>query len=390
MWIEVHNTSIRSNGSLKHFLGIWTDITQRKKIEESLRESEKKHKETSTLLSSILSQMSDYIFLIDEDYTTRFINKATREVYGAAEGEKCYKAFRKLDRPCYHADVLCEVHELLHKSKDYFEDIRQTGPKITHLRSTPTVTSDGKRAILTVSRDVTEQKKAEEKLRQMERLTTIGETAAMVGHDIRNPLQGIAGAAHYLKHHTDTERNVKAKEMLEIIDQSITNADKIVNDLLDYAREIWLESIDANLQRLIRAALDLARVPENIQVTDLTESSLRITVDPEKIRRLFVNLIKNAVDAMPEGGKLTITSKESNGNIEISITDTGAGMTKETMEKLWTPLFTTKPRGMGFGLAICKRIAEAHGGTITAESRVNEGSTLTVKLPLQQRKTEES
>jgi len=270
-----------------------------------------------------------------------------------------------------------------------FEIIKADGKRLPIETSTTPILSEEGRVvgIQGIARDLTERKKLEERLRNAERLAAIGETAAMVGHDVRNPLQGITGAAYFLKTRLASSADKKVNEMLEVIDQCVTNADKIVNDLLDYSREVWLERTDNSLQQLVTDALDNVKVPENIQVIDLTEGSLRVTVDPEKIRRVFINLLSNAVDAMPDGGKLTITSKESNGKVEIAITDTGIGMTEEMMGKLWSPLLTTKPRGMGFGLVICKRIVEAHGGTITAESKVGEGSTFTITLPHQQRKT---
>jgi signal transduction histidine kinase len=118
-------------------------------------------------------------------------------------------------------------------------------------------------------------------------------------------------------------------------------------------------------------------------VIDLTENKRKIKVDADKIKRIFINIIKNAVEAMPKGGTLTIKSKELNGNVEITFSDTGVGMSKGTLEKLWTPLFTTKAKGMGFGLPICKRFIEAHGGSISVKSTLRKGTTFTVTLPIE-------
>jgi signal transduction histidine kinase len=104
-------------------------------------------------------------------------------------------------------------------------------------------------------------------------------------------------------------------------------------------------------------------------------------VDVDKMKRAFVNILKNSFEAMPEGGKLTIKSKKSGGKVEIAFADTGAGIPKETLERLFIPLFTTKARGMGFGLAICKRIIEAHGGKISVESTLGKGTTFTLIIP---------
>jgi signal transduction histidine kinase len=106
-----------------------------------------------------------------------------------------------------------------------------------------------------------------------------------------------------------------------------------------------------------------------------------MSADSAKMQRVIVNLIDNAIDAMPQGGTLTVSSSEVDGIVEISVADTGTGMTQEVVQKLWVPLFTTKQKGMGLGLPICKRIVEAHGGSISVQSILGKGSTFTVKLP---------
>jgi len=227
-----------------------------------------------------------------------------------------------------------------------------------------------------------ELKEAQEQLLKAERLAAIGEVAAMVGHDMRNPLTGIAGATYYLKTKLGSEMDDKTREMLELIEKDIEHSNNIITDLLEYSKEIRLEIAETNPKSIMKEALSLVEVPENIQVLDLTRSKPKIKVDFDKMKRVFVNIIKNAVDAMPEGGILTITSKELIGNLEIAFTDTGIGIPKSIMEKIWTPLFTTKAKGMGLGLSVCKRFVEAHGGSISVESTVGKGTTFTVTIPV--------
>jgi len=152
---------------------------------------------------------------------------------------------------------------------------------------------------------------------------------------------------------------------------------------LDYSREIELEVTVINPESIIKDALSIVEIPRNVKIIDLTENKPKINVDVEKIKRAFINIIKNAVEAMPKGGTLTIKSRKLNGNLEIVVSDTGSGMSKATLEKLWTPLFTTKAKGMGFGLSICKRFIEAHGGSISAKSTPRKGTIFTVKLPIE-------
>lgn len=230
--------------------------------------------------------------------------------------------------------------------------------------------------------DVTERKRLEERLLRVERLAAIGETAAMVGHDLRNPLQGIAGAAYVLKEQLGSTTDERTKEMLQLIEDDVEYSDKIINDLLDYSGPMQLNLAETSPKSITKDALLLTKVPRNITILDLTEEEPRLEVDVAKTRRVFVNLIQNAIDAMRGGGELTIRSKRSNGKVEVTFTDTGAGMPEEVKENLWKPLQTTKAKGMGLGLAICKRIVEAHRGTISLESTVGKGTAFTVAMPI--------
>jgi len=302
-----------------------------------------------------------------------------------------------------------EKGELTHGEFEFETD---KGVMCVEYNSSP-VKREGKTiGVQSILRDVTERKQMEEKLEEYsqqlealvekrtrllkeaqnqllksERLAAIGELASMIGHDLRNPLTGIAGATYYLKtklgSETNQKTNHKTMEMLEFIEKDIEYLNNIINDLVDYSREMRLELTEATPNSITKGALSLVKVSENVQVSDLTQDEPKIKVDVEKIKRVFVNIIQNAIDAMPEGGELTITHSELAGNLEIAFTDTGVGMSKEIMEKLWTPLFSTKAKGMGLGLAICKRIVEAHGGNISVESAVGKGSTFTVTIPIE-------
>jgi PAS domain S-box-containing protein len=230
-----------------------------------------------------------------------------------------------------------------------------------------------------------ELKRAQEELLKAQRLAVIGELAGMVGHDLRNPLTSIAGAQYYLKKKLGGETNAKIMEMVDLIGKNIEYSNKIINDLLDYSREVHIEPTKTTPKAIMEEVISHIEVPANIKLIDLTEDQPTITVDVEKMKRVFINLIKNAIDAMPEGGTLTVKSRKVNGNVEILFSDTGIGMSKETLEKIWTPLFTTKAKGMGFGLAICKRFIEAHRGIISVESAPGKGTTFSVIIPIEQK-----
>jgi PAS domain S-box-containing protein len=233
-----------------------------------------------------------------------------------------------------------------------------------------------------------ELKKSQEQLLRAQRLAVIGELSGMVGHDLRNPLTSIAGAAYYMRKRMGSRMSQKIGEMIDLIEKNIAYSNKIINDLLDYSRETKLDLKVTDPKSLIKEALSLVEIPKNVQLVDLTKNKPKIAADIEKVKRAFVNIVKNAFDAMPKGGALTMECRKMDGNLVFTFSDTGMGMSKETLTKTWTPLFTTKAKGMGFGLPICKRIIEAHGGSISVKSTLRKGTTFTVILPIEP-KTEE-
>jgi signal transduction histidine kinase len=204
----------------------------------------------------------------------------------------------------------------------------------------------------------------------------------MVGHDLRNPLQGIAGAVYYLATKERPKPSREGRKMLQLIEEGIGRSDKIISDLLEYSRELHLELSETNVKSITEDALAKVEIPKGIRMVNSTKNEPTIALDLEKMRRVFLNLTVNAVDAMPKGGTLTIASARSGGKVRITFRDTGEGMTAETLTKLWSPLFTTKAKGMGFGLPVAKRLVEAHGGSINVENKVGKGSIFTVTLPI--------
>jgi PAS domain S-box-containing protein len=237
-----------------------------------------------------------------------------------------------------------------------------------------------------VLHDMTEHKELEQKLLRAERFASIGELATMLGHDLRNPLSGISGAAYYLKKKHAGSLDDDDLAMFASIDKSINYSNKIVNDLLDfsscYSGEVKLSLTPITPKVLMNEALALAMPPKNVTIIDQTQSSPKFKADEVQICRSFINILKNAFDAMPDGGELRLKSEVVNEKVVFTFADNGFGMTEETLGKLWTPLFTTKAKGMGFGLAICKRNVEAHGGRIFVESAPERGTTVRVELPL--------
>ena len=227
------------------------------------------------------------------------------------------------------------------------------------------------------------------RLVRAERLAAIGELAGMVGHDLRNPLTGIANAAYYLRVKQDSCSEDNRKKMFDIIESAIAHADKIINDLQEYSKDMQLELANCSLQSILKEALTIIQVPDRAKIIDNTNEKPIFRADKVKMVRVFINIIKNAIDAMPERGTLRVKSTQINGNVKISFTDTGTGIPKETLSKLFSPLVTTKAQNMGFGLAICKRIVDAHQGQITVQSVEGKGTTVTVTMPTEPKPKDE-
>lgn len=221
-------------------------------------------------------------------------------------------------------------------------------------------------------------------IRRSERLSAIGQLATMVGHDLRNPLTSIRNAAYYLEIKLGASADDKIKKMLTIMGREISYANKIVDDLLDFSRIKKPEFKKVNLISSIKGALAQLDVPENVKIVTKFSEVPTIEADPEQLRRVFLNIVSNGVQAMPSGGELTISARKIDDFVAIEFTDTGVGIPQKNIGKLFAPLFSTKPKGVGLGLTICKNIVESHNGKIEVRSKVGQGSTFTIKLPIYQ------
>jgi signal transduction histidine kinase len=244
----------------------------------------------------------------------------------------------------------------------------------------------GLRSIVT---DVTEHKRMEAQLAESSRLAAIGATTALVGHDLRNPLQGIAAAIHLLKTRSqaslpahEEEAEQEEAELFDMIDDAVMYMDKIVSDLQNFAAPVHPEMASINTTEVLKETLSTMRIPSSLKVSiNVSEGAEIMTADPVLVKRVFTNLITNAVQAMPRGGELKILARRDGDEHLISFHDTGVGIASETLPRLFEPFFTTKAIGQGLGLPVCKRLVEAHGGAITVDSILGNGSNFTVKLP---------
>ena len=354
------------------------------KVEErtlDLRKSEEK-------LRSIFAASPDAIAVADLKGNITECNQATLQLY------RCSSKDEIIGKSAF-AFIAKKDHE---KAQEYMKKVLEQGAikeaEMTRLtldgREFPAEISvnvvrdaSGKpTAFVSITKDITERKRIEEQLLKSERLAAIGELATMVGHDLRNPLTGIAGAAYYLKMKLGSKLDPKASEMLELIDKDIQYSNKIINDLLDFSRDIRLARAKTSIKYLVKETLAKMKIPRKVKIIDLTKKDCKIFVDAGQMNRVFENIVKNAIDAMPRGGQLEIKSEKMNNMLKVTFCDTGVGISQENLSRLGSPLFTTKAKGVGMGLAICKRLTEAHGGSLSIDSKEKVGTCVTVTLPI--------
>jgi PAS domain S-box-containing protein len=410
--VEVTTAIIKNEkGEGIGFVDIVRDIAERKRAQESLRQSEEKYR---LLFENMMDGYAYCQILCDDkgkpiDFIYLEVNDAFEKLTGLKKsdvlGKKATEAIPDIKKA--HPELF-EIYGRVALTGESQRFEIEFQPLIIWLNIS--VYSTKKGYFAAVFENVTEQKQRSEKIEEYsrgleftvsertkelveaqarllktERLVAIGELAAMVGHDLRNPLAGIKNAAYFLRKKQASFIGDSGNEMLTVIDRSVEYANNIVTDLLEFSREIHLELEEYSPKSLVNYIMLTINIPRNVKISEHTQSYPSIWIDVNKVERVFINLIKNAIDAMPNGGTIDIRSCPRGGNVEFTFADTGSGMSAEVMARIFTPLFTTKAKGMGLGLAICKRIVEAHGGKITVESTLNKGTTFTVLFPIEQK-----
>lgn len=221
------------------------------------------------------------------------------------------------------------------------------------------------------------------RLVRQEKLAALGLLAGAVGHELRNPLGVIKNASYYLNMVLkDSAPGIK--ETLQILEREVVASERIISSLLDYAHPKSPIQEEVEIGDLLQKVLSETPILPNIEVSIQAEKALpNILADPDQLSQVFRNIIHNAVQAMPGGGKLVLAAKiASPGQIDVSISDTGIGIPKEDIEKIFEPLFTTKAKGIGLGLPITRLLVDAHKGSLLLQSEPGKGSVFTVRLPV--------
>ena len=365
------------------------DITERKRAEKQIRD-------VSLYSRSLIEASLDPLVTISAEGKITDVNQATELATGCSREELIGSDFSDYFTEPEKAKIGYKQVFSEGFVRDYPLAIKHKSGKITDVLYNATIYTNEAgemQGVFAAARDITERKKAEaqaqvaaKKLKDAERLAAIGATAGMVGHDIRNPLQAIAGDVYLLREELkgmpEREEKNSAEESLVGIEKNVDYINKIMADLQDFARPLKPNAEQTDLKLIIDDLLKKNGLPENIKVTVKVNADARkVVADSTFINRIMYNLVNNAVQAMPKGGKLTINAYKEAKDTVISVKDTGVGIPESVKSKLFTPMFTTKSKGQGFGLAVIKRMTESLGGTVSFESQEGKGTTFTIRLP---------
>ncbi len=229
-----------------------------------------------------------------------------------------------------------------------------------------------------------ELKDAQEKLLRTQKLALIGELAGSIAHELRTPLGVLKNSAYYLRMRlSDMIDDKKIMRHIDMIEDEIASSDRIITDVLTFARVKQPEFSEEDMNDIVQEALGKVFCPDNVKLKlDLKKDLPKIYVDRNQMVQVLCNLIVNAIESMPEGGDLKISSDKISHFVRVKVSDAGTGISEENIEKIFEPIFSTKVKGTGLGLSTCKTLVSLHNGNIEVKSTVGKGSTFTLKLPL--------
>lgn len=365
---------------------------QLRRADQSLREKEQGLSRLQAFHENIVQSISSGVFTTDESGRITSFNPAAQEATGYSFEQVRGRPWREVFNwhPGQPSDEIVPAGT---NTRFEVECKRADGNRlILGMTLSPLHEQGRETGLVGVFKDLTQIRDLEEEMRRKEWLASLGEMSAGMAHEIRNPLGALAGAMQMLK--KDLHADETSQRLMEIAVREATRLDTIITEFLQYARPPALNLAEHDLNKVLAETLDLvqheARTRTNITiVTALANGALPGQVDQDQMKQVFWNLATNAFDAMPHGGQLTITTgcrKIDVGGrkadvVEISFQDTGEGIPKKNLDKIFLPFFTTKKRGSGLGLAAVHRIVDLHGGWIKVDSQQGQGSRFVVCLP---------
>ena len=379
--VEVHG-NITFFHNKPAIIGMLTDISYKKKAQEIISNSDKQYRR-------VVKLSPEPIILHDVDLTIIYVNKAAIKLMGAENKNQLIgnSLFHFIDSN-HHEMVKKRISKVIlsdNTSLDFME-LKLLSLNDNHIE----VESSSiyiykyvtKPFIQTVFRDISERKRGEELLIQSEKLSVIGQLAAGVAHEIRNPLTALKGFSQLIK-----QKFSGSHEYINIMLTELDRINFIVNEFMVLAKPQELQFHEENIRDIINHVIPIIETQAILNnvgiITDFEEHSPVIRCDESQLKQVLINLIKNAIEAMPEGGIVKIQCRTQKKDVILQIIDQGAGIPPNLIKKLGEPFYTTKDKGTGLGLMVSYKIIENHGGKIFIESQLNRGSIVSIQLPIE-------
>jgi PAS domain S-box-containing protein len=367
----IYNRSNRSIG----LTFILNDITQRKLAEQELAN-------TKNYLETLLNSMLTGVLVINAT-THRVVdaNSAALSMIGLRREEVVGRICHKFVCPadcgrCPITDLGLDVHN------DEKILLTSTGEEKQILKSVIKLQLKDQLLLIENFIDISQRKAMETQLIKAQKLASIGELAGQLGHDLRNPLAGIRNGIYLIKKKGNRVTETEREEIIRIIEVAITDSNRIVSSLIDYSSELQIMPALHTPKALVASVLSKIEFPPRITVQTEVLDETSIMLDTEHLERVFTAILQNSIQAIPEAGTVKIQAVLCNSTVVFSFSDTGIGIPENVLPNIFNPLVTTKAKGMGMGLAISKRVIEAHGGEIALESQAGVGTTVKIILPI--------
>ncbi|MDR3586099.1 MAG: PAS domain S-box protein [Desulfosporosinus sp.] len=345
------------------------NIEEKKKIEKALEEEHRR-------MYMLCDATPGLVHVQEENYKIRFANSSFNAKFGAWEGKTCYEVLAGLKSPCPD----CVASTVFESAEPLWREIFFKN-RIYEIFLQPFVDADGSRLIFKVLVDITDKKNAEQELARLDRLNIVGEMAAGIAHEVRNPLTTVHGFLQLLAAKDSTKQY---HEFYALMIEELDRANSIITDFLSLASNKTSNFELISISRIVRSLSPLLSADALNRDKELRLELEQVTAtlgNENELRQLILNLARNGLEAMQGGSTLTIQTFESETYIILRVRDQGVGIDPMILEKLGTPFLTTKEKGTGLGLAICQSIAARHNAVINYESGPT-GTTVTVKFPV--------
>jgi PAS domain S-box-containing protein len=383
MPVEVNTSILRLKGE-KYLMSVVRDITQRKEKELRQKHLEQAITESKKRLMAVFDGIMSPLAITDLDHNIIMVNKATASLFGdkipRLLGRKCYEAFRKESEPCPN----CPVSETIRTSKPSHR--LSTNPIVNRTLEEYTYpifdASGNLSLIINYGIDVTDKIKMERQLVQADKMASLGTLAAGIAHEIRNPMATVNLNTQILLRDLDVGEEHQVY-MLDI-QKEVKKIERIISEILEFSKPRPAHLVENNINEVVLSVHELTRVQlrrDDLRVHfNLADHLPAVLIDPAQISQVVINLVINAMQAMPDGGDLTVTTQtdSTTRRVELLVGDTGLGIPNENLSKIFDPFFTNKPEGTGLGLSIARQILDKNQAAIRVSSKEGQGTVFRI------------